>query len=121
MDAILRNLGWRYFFFGPLLAIGGLGAALLVLLPPLFDISVSSCELSCSCRLWFFGLCRSTPVAVAHLQAQSHTLLWSREVIGQQPSQLRTRPLGDVHHQQLSPPKFCDPTEPSAARAAAAR
>jgi hypothetical protein len=28
-----------YFFLGPLLAIGGLGAALLVLLPPFLDIS----------------------------------------------------------------------------------
>ena len=42
MDAILRNFGRHYFFFGPLLAIGGLGAALLVLLPPFLDISASS-------------------------------------------------------------------------------
>jgi hypothetical protein len=29
----------RYFFFGPLLAIGGFGAALFVLLPPFLDMS----------------------------------------------------------------------------------
>ena len=43
LDTNLRKFGRRYFFFGPLLAIGGLAAALLVLLPPFLDISASSC------------------------------------------------------------------------------
>jgi hypothetical protein len=50
MDLILRSFGKRYFFFGPLLAIGCLGAALLVLLPPFLDISASSCAVSYFCR-----------------------------------------------------------------------
>ena len=45
MDAILRTFGRRYFFFGPLLAMGGLVAALLVLLPPFLDMSASSCAI----------------------------------------------------------------------------
>jgi hypothetical protein len=32
----------NYFFFGPLLAIGGLGAALLVLLPPFLDMLLAT-------------------------------------------------------------------------------
>lgn len=59
MDLNLRFLGWPYFFFGPLLAIGGLGADLLVLLPPFLDIAASSCEVSCSCRSWIFWLARA--------------------------------------------------------------
>ena len=35
------GIGRGYFFFGPLLAIGTLGVALLVLLPPFLDISNS--------------------------------------------------------------------------------
>ena len=38
----LRDCVGNYFFFGPLLTIGGFGAALLVLLPPFLDISSSS-------------------------------------------------------------------------------
>ena len=42
MDLNLRDWWGNYFFFGPLLAIGGFGAALLLLLPPFLDISNSS-------------------------------------------------------------------------------
>jgi hypothetical protein len=42
MDVDLHTGAGNYFFFGPLLAIGGLGAALLLLLPPFLDISNSS-------------------------------------------------------------------------------
>jgi hypothetical protein len=34
-------MGWRYFFLGPLLAIGAFGVDLLLLLPPFFDTSNS--------------------------------------------------------------------------------
>jgi hypothetical protein len=41
MDVDLRTDAGDY-FFGPLLPIGGLGAALLLLVPPYLDISNSS-------------------------------------------------------------------------------
>ena len=42
MDLNLRDVSRDYFFLGPLLAIGGFGVALLVLLPPFLDIVFDS-------------------------------------------------------------------------------
>jgi hypothetical protein len=57
---VLRDDVERYFFLGPLFCIGGLGAALVVLLPPLLDISRSSVSARWICHSWVFGPVRAT-------------------------------------------------------------